>query len=341
MAAVDNTHLPWVEKYRPSEIKDVVGNEDTVSRLEIIAEEGNMPNLVISGPPGIGKTTSILCLAHALLGPSYKEAVLELNASDERGIDVVRNQIKMFAQKKVNLPAGRHKIVILDEADNMTEGAQQAMRRTMEVFSDSTRFALACNYSNKIIEPIQSRCAILRYTRLTDAQVSHIVRVSQRSDLSFKVLQRLMKVVEAEKVPHDMEGLEAIIFTAEGDMRQALNNLQATHSGFNFVNAENVFQVCDQPHPLVLKSLIDHCANAKFNEAHDLLEVLWQEGYSSSDIISTLFKVVKNQEMAETTKLYFIREIGLTHVKIVQGMNSLLQLSALIAHLCKLKNSES
>jgi len=231
----------------------------------------------------------------------------------------VRNQIKMFAQKKVNLPAGRHKIVILDEADNMTEGAQQAMRRTMEVFSETTRFALACNYSNKIIEPIQSRCAILRYTRLTDAQV----------------LQRLKKVIDAEKVPHDLDGIEAIIFTAEGDMRQALNNLQATHSGFGFVSAENVFQVCDQPHPLVLKTLVDSCAKGKFNDAHDLLEGLWKEGYSSADIISTLFKVVKNQEMSETTKLHFIREIGLTHVKIVQGLNSLLQLSALIARLCK------
>jgi len=118
-----------------------------------------MPNLILSGPPGTGKTTSVLALARTLLGDSFKEGVLELNASDDRGIEVVRGRIKAFAQKKVTLPPGKHKIVVLDEADAMTEGAQQAMRRTMEIYSSTTRFALACNMSEKIIEPIQSRCA--------------------------------------------------------------------------------------------------------------------------------------------------------------------------------------
>lgn len=116
--------LPWIEKYRPLLLKDIVGNEDTVQRLQIIARDGNMPNLIITGPPGIGKTTSITCLAHEMLGSSFKEGVLELNASDDRGIDVVRNRIKMFAQKKVTLPEGVHKIIILDEADSMTAGGK-------------------------------------------------------------------------------------------------------------------------------------------------------------------------------------------------------------------------
>ncbi|CAI8593054.1 unnamed protein product [Vicia faba] len=140
-----NYDMPWVEKYRPNKVVDIVGNEDAVSRLQVTARDGNMPNLILSGPPGTGKTTSILAHAHELLGPNYRKAVLELNASDDRGIDVVRNQIKMFAQKKVTLPPGRHKVVILDEADSTTSGAQQALRRTMEIYSNSTRFALACN----------------------------------------------------------------------------------------------------------------------------------------------------------------------------------------------------
>ena len=161
--------LQWLEKYRPTKMEDIVGNDDTVGRLTILAQQGNMPNLILSGPPGTGKTTSVLALARTLLGDAFKEGVLELNASDDRGIDVVRTRIKAFAQKKVTLPHGRHKLVILDEADSMTEAAQQAMRRTMEIYSNTTRFALACNISEKVIEPIQSRCAILRYGKLSDS----------------------------------------------------------------------------------------------------------------------------------------------------------------------------
>ncbi len=178
-----------------------------------------------------------------MLGENYKNAVLELNASDARGIDVVRNKIKMFAQKKVTLAPGRHKIIILDEADSMTSSAQQALRRTMEIYSNTTRFALACNNSTKIIEPIQSRCAVLRFTKLHDAEI----------------LTRLQQVAAEENVSYDMSGLEAIIFTAEGDMRNALNSLQSTVSGFGHVTSESVFKVCDQPHPMKLRAALDRC----------------------------------------------------------------------------------
>ncbi|KAJ1980280.1 replication factor C subunit 4 [Dimargaris cristalligena] len=316
----DSDNLPWVEKYRPIRLNDIVGNEETVERLKVISQEGNLPNLIITGAPGIGKTTSVLCLAHELLGPAYKEAVLELNASDDRGIDVVRNRIKMFAQKKVTLPAGRHKIIILDEADSMTPGAQQALRRTMEIYSNTTRFALACNMSSKIIEPIQSRCAILRYGKLGDKQLT----------------KRLLEICEMEKVSYDPEGLDAIVFSAEGDMRQAVNNLQATNSGFGHVNSENVFKVCDQPHPVIVQSMLEHCAKGEVEPACQLLRDLWGQGYSALDIITTLFRVVKlDGVMAEGLKLDFIKEIGMTHMKILEGVQTLVQLTGLMARLCK------
>lgn len=268
-------------------------------------------------------------MARGLLGPAYKDGVLELNASDARGIDVVRNRIKSFAMNKVTLPPGRHKIIILDEADSMTTSAQQALRRTMEIYSNSTRFCLACNVSTKIIEAIQSRAAILRYSKLTHEQI----------------LTNLLKVCKAEQVPYTDDGLEAILFTAEGDMRHALNNLQASYSlakgTGKLVDQKTVFQVCDQPHPNVVRAMIDACHEGNVKGANDELKKLWDLGYSASDIIGTFFKVTKvHDKLPEGIKLEFLREIGFTHMRISNGVNTLLQLLGLVGRLCKLASPQ-
>lgn len=198
----------------------------------------------------------------------------------------------------------------------MTDGAQQALRRIMEIYSKTTRFALACNASDKIIEPIQSRCAVLRYSKLTDGQI----------------LARLQEVVEKEALSVSDDGLEAVIFTAQGDMRQvekwlpprlwdacgpssdfpfmcfqALNNLQSTNAGFGFINSENVFKVCDEPHPLLVKSMLGHCVDGNIDEAYKVVEQLWALGYSPEDIIGNIFRVCKTYQMAEYLKLEFIK----------------------------------
>lgn len=199
----------------------------------------------------------------------------------------------------------------------MTSAAQQALRRTMEIYSNTTRFALACNVSTKIIEPIQSRAAILRYSRLSDEQI----------------LTRLRQVCQMEEVSYANDGLEAIIFTAEGDMRNALNNLQATHSGFGHINQTNVFKVCDQPHPKTVKAIVEYCVKGQTKLAVDKIQTLWNLGYSCSDIIGTLFKVTKAHDMQEALKLEFLREIGFCHMRIADGCQSLLQLLGLVARL--------
>uniref|UniRef100_A0A0N5ASL6 Replication factor C subunit 2 n=1 Tax=Syphacia muris TaxID=451379 RepID=A0A0N5ASL6_9BILA len=316
--------VPWVEKYRPTTLDSIVGNEVTIQRLKMFAAQGNIPNIIISGPPGCGKTTSIWAMAREMLGSKLNVACLELNASDDRGIDVVRNKIKTFAQTKVVVPEGKHKIIILDEADSMTEGAQQALRRTMEVYSRTTRFALACNQSEKIIEPIQSRCALIRYSKLNDEEVA----------------KRLLTVCDAEKVDYDDEGIEAILFTAQGDMRQAknylqaLNNLQCTVSGFGRVTADNVFKVCDEPHPEMIKKMIELCVQEKVCEAGSIIHQLYRMGYAPEDVLSNMFRICKTANIPEYLKLEYIKEIGLCHVRVVEGLSTILQLSGLVARLC-------
>ncbi|KAK7877272.1 hypothetical protein WMY93_032026 [Mugilogobius chulae] len=188
----------------------------------------------------------------------------------------------------------------------------------MEIYSKTTRFALACNASDRIIEPIQSRCAVLRYSKLSDGQI----------------LARLQEVVQQEGLSVTDDGLEAVIFTAQGDMRQALNNLQSTHSGFGFINSENVFKVCDEPHPLLVKGMLGNCVQGQVDEAYRVMEQLWRLGYSPEDIIGNVFRVCKTYSMPEYLKLEFIKEIGYTHVRVAEGVNSLLQMAGLVARLC-------
>jgi replication factor C subunit 2/4 len=312
--------LPWVEKYRPQILDDVVGNERTLKQLQTIASQGNMPNMLLVGPPGCGKTTSIWCLARQMLGDCSKQAVCELNASDERGIDVVREKIKSFAQQKVNVPANMHKIIILDEADSMTASAQQALRMIMTDYTSTTRFALACNDSSKIIEAIQSRCAILRFTRLSEAEMR----------------PRLIRVLENEGFMPDDKGLDALLFTAEGDMRNALNNLQATISAFGNLEFENVFKVCDQPHPDILKNVVESCTEGQFTQACESLKILWVQGYSPLDIIGSLYKVVTTFNMNENIQLKYLKELAVLRMRLLDGVCTLLQVHGCIAKLCEI-----
>lgn len=319
--------LPWVEKYRPKYLKDVVGNKETINALIRIGKDGNLPNLILSGSPGIGKTTSILCLARELFGDDnklLKEAVLELNASDDRGIEVVRNNIKTFAQKKVLLPYNRHKIIILDEADSITSSAQQALRRTMEIYSNSTRFIFSCNQSNKIIEPLQSRCSILRFNKLNDNDI-------------LIILNRILKNENIKSFTND--GLSSLIFTSDGDMRQAINNLQSVYYGFKLINSENVFKIVDIPNPLIINKMINECINNEIDKGLIILKELFNKGYSTIDIINICFRVSKTIKLNDNEKqLKLIKKIGECQMRVIEGVSSYLQLSGMLVSLSDLGN---
>lgn len=281
-----------------------------------------MPNIILHGPPGCGKTTVILCMARKILGPHMKEAVLELNASNERGLDVVRNKIKMFAQAKVTLEPGKQKLVILDEADAMTESAQQALRRIIEIYSKTTRFAFACNIFDKIIEPIQSRCAVVRFNRLNDMQLR----------------SKMIQICNDRNVNYTDPGIDAIIYTAQGDMRQAINNLQSTHDGFDEITEDNVFKVCDEPPPMVIQAILDKCLKGDLEQAEESLDNLFKLGYCTEDIVSSMFRVAKSYKMSEYLKLEYLKQIGIAQLRVVQGCNSVLQMKGLISHFVKKSN---
>jgi replication factor C subunit 2/4 len=290
-----------------------------VEILRVHANEGTFPHLLLSGPPGCGKTTTVHCLARAHLGEHYSTGCIELNASDDRGIDVVREKIKGFAQQKVSLPEGKLKMIILDEADSMTSAAQQAMRRIMEMYSSTTRFALACNISSKIIEPIQSRCAILRFSRIQEDEL----------------IKRLKFVLEKEGAPYDEGGLKALSFSAEGDMRNVLNGAQSTFNAFGKISHETVFKMNDQPQPEKVKAALQGCLDQDWNIGFGQIHKIYQEGYSTSDIISTLARVIKMMDVREDIKLEWLKEIGLVHMRVNAGAQGLLQLDSLMAKLIR------
>jgi len=305
----------WLEKYRPIKFEDVVGNSGAVAILKSHAAAGSFPHLLLSGPPGCGKTTVVHCLAREHLGAHYEQGCIELNASDDRGIDVVREKIKGFAQQKVSLPEGKLKVIILDEADSMTGAAQQAMRRTMEIFSQTTRFALACNISSKIIEPIQSRCAILRFSRIADEDM----------------IARLKLVLDKEGAPYDQSGLEALVFSAEGDMRNVLNGAQSTFNAFGNITKDTVFRMNDQPQPEKIRGSLESSLKKDMKATFEPMHEIWRQGYSSTDIISTYGRVAKQMDAPEHIKLEWLKEIGLTHARVTSGAQNLLQLDAMVA----------
>jgi replication factor C subunit 2/4 len=309
--------IPWVEKYRPKELSDIVGNPDIIERFQKMIDTNNLPNIIISGTSGIGKTASILCIAKKLLGDQFNNAVLELNSSDDRGIKTVREQIKTFVNKKVSLPSDTQKIIILDEADSMTSEAQKALLSIIEMNSQQTRFAFLCNTSSNIIEPIQSRCIILRFRPLKAIDIKN----------------RLIEIANKENIVWDDAGLDILVSNSNNDMRIAINNLQACYYGYSVVNTENISKVVDIPHPEVIKEMIKETLKNNFIGAYHKISFLYQKGYDNADIVNTILHIIKDYDLPDNIKIEYLKIIGQYYIRLTEAIDSQLQMDGLVAAL--------
>ena len=308
---------PWVEKYRPSNLDDVVGQDHIVQRLKRYVNEHSMPNLMFTGPAGVGKTTTSIALAKSILGEYWRQNFLELNASDARGIDTVRTNIKNFCRlKAVGAP---FRIVFLDEVDNMTKDAQHALRREMEMYTKTASFILSCNYSSKIIDPIQSRCAIFRFAPVKG---THIIK-------------RLEIVAEAENLNIKRNAIESIVYFAEGDLRKAINILQASASTTDEITEDSIYEIVSKAKPQDVRKIVNKALNGDFISARDLLrEVMVVQGTSGEDMITQIYQEISRMSMEklieEDIYMDLIQSIGEYDYRIREGSNPRIQLEALL-----------
>jgi replication factor C small subunit len=305
----------WTEKYRPTKFSEIAGQEDTIKRISSLTNSMNIPHLLFAGPAGTGKSTLALIVVKELFGENWKENYLELNASDERGISVVREKVKDFARTK-SLGKVSFKVIFLDEADALTPEAQQALRRTMENYSASCRFILSCNYSSKIIDPIQSRCALFRFKPL------------EKKDIE----KHLIRIVEEENLTITPESINMIYESSEGDCRKAVNIIQSTAAISPSITPDLVSTVIADTKPKELRIALDYALSGNFEEARKkLLDIMLQQSISAQDIIKTIQKEIWELQIEPHIKVKLTEKTGETEFRIVEGSDPYIQLEALLA----------
>ncbi len=317
MSNKETDFIPWIEKYRPKKLSQVIGHSHIVKRLEAFVKSKNIPHLMLCGPAGVGKTSALLAMARELYGDALRESFLELNASDERGIDVVRGKIKDFAR---TLPMSdvSFKIILLDEADSLTDDAQQALRRMMEQYAGNTRFCLLCNWSSRIIEPIQSRCAVFRFTRLSDDEIEKLAE----------------HICMEEKLELTSDAKKALQYVSEGDARKTINCLQGASALSVKLTEEDIFKVASRAKPKEVTEMVSLALAGKFSQARSQLdELMLKYGLSGEDVLLQIYRELITRDLPDDKKVLLVDRLGEYDFRISEGANERIQLEALLAQM--------
>ena len=314
MSTVYNSEM-WTEKYRPKVFEDMVGQEEIIKRVNSLVNSMNIPHLLFAGPAGVGKSTLALIVVKTLFGASWRENYLELNASDERGIDVVRQKVKDFARTKA-LGDVPFKVIFLDEADALTREAQQALRRTMENYTSTCRFVMSCNYSSKILDPIQSRAVVFRFQLL------------EKKDIK----KRINLIAEREGLTISDDAFSALYESSEGDCRRVINLLQATASISPNITPDLVNTIVSKAKPSDIKIVLDYALTGDFvNAKEKLLDIMLKESISGQDVIKAIQREIWNLPIDDNLKVALTEKTGEAEFRLVEGSDEFIQLEALLA----------
>ncbi len=324
--------IPWVEKYRPKNSEEILLETFIKQKIDKILETKSVPNMIITGEPGTGKTSTILFLAKQIYGENYQENVLELNASDDRGLSIINNTIYPFCKKKTNClnqtnsKIPNHKLIILDEADSITPKAQNLLSNIISEFRKNTRIVFICNDCTQIIESIQSRCMIIKYPRIN----------------SDNLYQKIEHICKSENIPYTSEGIQTLLFVSDQDIRQSINNLECLYYSFGELNEASVYKLIDKPKPYYICEIIKSCYQKDYDKTINIVKSLYNKGYTPNDILLTFMKYLFENnnnydsdsdflEIKEETKLKIYEIISLSYIRVNGGIDTLLQLCGCIS----------
>ena len=305
----------WTEKYRPSDFSEIKGQKEIVEKVKAFVEQKNLPHLLFTGPAGVGKTSLSLVIAKKMFKDAWHQNFLELNASDERGIDVVRNKVKDFARTRAigDVP---FKIIYLDECDALTREAHQALRRTMENYTQTCRFIPSANYSSKIIDPIQSRCVVFRFRQLDKKDVIEIIE----------------RIAKDEKLKIDSAAKEALYEVSEGDCRKLENILQSAAAITDHITEDVVHSMASAAKPKEIREVLELALKNNFIESRNkLLEIMLNYGLAGIDVIKQIQKEIIELSVDNKTKMSLIEKCGEIEFRLTEGSDEFVQLEALLS----------